>query len=71
MDLKRYDDVMDKALCESIGRVIKKENNKWSWIIRLTVFPMDGVHEAEGPEFESAMEAANSLFKIYGLGWDK
>lgn len=67
MNLKRYDDIMDKAKCEKIGEVIKKENGKWSWKIRTHVLPMDDVHVEDGPEFDSAIEAASSLFKVYGL----
>lgn len=72
MDLNIYDDIMDKASCESIGEVIKKQNGKWSYSIRLNVLPTDDVFTTEGPEFTSAIEAAQAMFKVYGSdGWPK
>ena len=70
MDLKRYDDVMNKAWCQSTGEVVQKGNGKWSFKMTLTALPMDILQTAEGPEFNTAIEAAQALFKAYGSeGW--
>lgn len=70
MNPNRYDDIMDKAKCVSSGQVIRKPNGKWSYKMELHILPMDDVHLADGPEFNSAIEAADALFKVFGSeGW--
>lgn len=74
IDFKRYDDVMNKAKCISTGEVYLKENGKWSYKVSLSVLPMDERFDANGPDFESAMEAATAMYRVFGadsFGWEK
>lgn len=70
-NLKRFDDVMANARCISEGSVFKTEDGKWSYRMHLTILPMDDVLTSESEKtFESAVEAAQALYKNYGSdGW--
>lgn len=54
----------------STGWVVKKKDGTFSYKVRLHILPFDDVLEAEGENFNLAINAAARLASIYGQKMD-